>query len=118
MNIEEFVAYCLTKPQVWEDTPFDDVTLCMKVGKKVFAITGMEKERFEVNLKCEPNYALELREKHPEIRNGWHMNNKHWNTVDFEGTLSEKMLKHLIDHSYEMVVKGMTKKARTELGLV
>ena len=112
MNIEEFHAYCLSKKGVEETFPFDEVTLVFKVMGKIFAITGLDNDTFEVNLKCDPEYAIELREEYEEVRSGWHMNNKHWNTVNFEGDLDEKMLYDLIDHSYEMVVKGLKKADR------
>ena len=110
MNIETFLEHCLAKKGVEETFPFDETTLVMKVMNKMFAICPLEKARFSLSLKCDPEYAIELRELHEEIMSGFHLNNKHWNTVDCEGTLSDKLLKSLIDHSYEMVVKGMTKK--------
>jgi len=109
MDIEQFREYCLVKKGVTEDFPFDEVTLCIRVMGKIFAITGLDSERFSVNLKCEPDFALELRERHPEVQPGWHMNKKHWNTVDFEGALDERMLRQLIDHSYKQVVKTLKK---------
>ncbi len=112
MNIEEFREYCLSKKGVEEAFPFDDVTLVFKVMGKMFAITGLEKEAFEVNLKCDPDYAVELREEYEEIRAGWHMNKKHWNTVLFEGMLEQKFLMELIDHSYDLVVKKLKKADR------
>jgi len=115
MNIEQFREYCLSKKGVTEDFPFDEVTLCLRVGGKIFAITGLDSEHFTVNLKCDPDFALELREQHPEVQPGWHMNKKHWNTVDFEGALDERLLRQLIDHSYEMVVKSLKKAEREEL---
>lgn len=115
MDIEQFRAYCFTKKGVTEDFPFDEVTLCVRVAGKIFAITGLDNERFTVNLKCDPDYALELREQHPEVQPGWHMSKKHWNTVDFEGALDDRMLRHLLDHSYDMVVKSLTKAQRALL---
>jgi predicted DNA-binding protein (MmcQ/YjbR family) len=117
MNIDSFREYCLSKTGVTEDFPFDEVTLCLRVGGKIFAITGLDSETFTVNLKCEPDYAVELRERWPEVQPGWHMNKKHWNTVDFEGSLDEKMLRHLIDHSYEQVAKTLKKGDREALGI-
>lgn len=114
MNIEQFREYCLAKKGVTEDFPFDEVTLCIRVMGKIFVITGLDSERFSVNLKCDPDFALELRERHPEVQPGWHMNKKHWNTVDFEGGLDERMLRQLVDHSYEQVVKTL-KKAEKEM---
>ncbi|MFN0013652.1 MAG: MmcQ/YjbR family DNA-binding protein [Saprospiraceae bacterium] len=115
MDIEQFRAYCFTKKGVTENFPFDEVTLCIRVAGKIFAITGLDNERFSVNLKCEPDFAIELRERYPEVQSGWHMNKKHWNTVDFEGSLDEPTLRHLIDHSYEQVVKTLKKADREVL---
>ena len=115
MNIEEFRAYCLEKKGVTEEFPFDETTLVFKVSGKMFALTGLNKIPFTVNLKCDPEYALELREAHDTIVPGFHMNKKHWNTVTFESNLSLDLLHQLIDHSYDLVVRGLTLKARTEL---
>jgi len=115
MDIEQLRAYCLSKKAVSEDFPFDETTLCFRVAGKIFAITDMAKERLTVNLKCEPVYALELRERYSEVQPGWHMNKKHWNTVDFEGSLSNQFLKALIDHSYEQVIKTLNRAQRTLL---
>jgi predicted DNA-binding protein (MmcQ/YjbR family) len=118
MNIEEFYSYCLKKQLVTEEFPFGPETLVFKVAGKVFALCGLDNPRFMVNLKCDPDLGEELREEHPEIQAGYHMNKKHWNTVDFEGNLSDELLKELIDHSYELVVKGIPKSKKIELGLV
>lgn len=115
MNIEEFRAYCLSKKGVTEEFPFDEHTLVFKVMGKMFALTGLERIPFSVNLKCDPDRSLELREYHPEIIPGYHMSKKHWNTVDFTGGLSSKMCFELIDHSYDLVVKSLTKKLQKEL---
>ena len=112
MNVEEFQHYCESKKGVESTFPFDEVTLVMKVMGKMFAATGLDNETFEVNLKCDPEYAVELREEFEEIRPGWHMNKIHWNTVSFEGELSDKFLCKLIDHSYDLVVKKLKKKDR------
>lgn len=115
MNVEQFREYCLAKKGVTEDFPFDEVTLCLRVMGKIFAITGLDAEQFKVNLKCDPEYAVELREHYPEVRPGWHMNKTNWNTVDFEGDLEESLLRRLIDHSYEQVVKTLKKAQREAL---
>ncbi len=112
MNIEQFREYCLAKKGVTEDFPFDEVTLCIRVAGKIFAITGLDEDHFAVNLKCDPEFALDLRERYPEVQPGWHMNKKHWNTVDFEGALDEATLRQLIDHSYEQVIKSLKKSER------
>lgn len=115
MNIEQFRTYCLSKPGASEDFPFDETTLCFRVAGKIFAITDLQAERLSVNLKCEPAYALELRERYDEVQPGWHMNKKHWNTVDFEGSIGAPLLRALIDHSYEQVVRTLSRAQRQAL---
>lgn len=114
-NVEAFRDYCLSKKGVTEEFPFDETTMVFKVMGKIFAITGLERIPFSVNLKCDPDKALELREYHSEIIPGYHMNKKHWNTVDFTGSLSPQLLCELIDHSYTLVVYSLTKKLKNEL---
>ncbi len=115
MHIEAFLDYCLSKPGVEETAPFGPDTLVMKVMGKMFAATGLDEEEFRVNLKCEPQRAMELREQYPQIIPGWHMNKVHWNTVYFEQGLPEELLRELIDHSYDLVVSGLTRKLKEEL---
>ena len=115
MNIEEFRDYCLAKKGVTEEFPFDEVTLVFKVVGKIFAITGLDNEQFEVNLKCEPEYALELREQHPEVRPGWHMNKKHWNTITLDDSIPDDEIFGMMDHSYNLVVKGLKKADQQKL---
>ena len=116
MNVEQLRTYCLAKPGVSEDFPFGESTLCLRVGGKIFALIGLDSDHLNVNLKAEPDYVLELREQHPEVQPGYHMNKKHWNTVDFEGGLDDKMLRHLLDHSYEQVWKTLRKGEREAIG--
>ncbi len=115
MHIEAFRAYCLAKKGVEETFPFNETTLVFKVMGKMFALTGLDKDTLEVNLKCDPIHALELREQHPEVRPGWHMSKKHWNTVSFEEGLDDELLYELIDHSYDLVVQSLRKKDREAL---
>lgn len=115
MNIEEFRNYCLSKKGVTESFPFDETTLVFKVMNKVFAICGLERIPFAVNLKCDPEWAIQLREEYATIIGGFHMHKKHWNTVTPDSSISNDFFFELIDHSYNMVVKGMTKKLRKEL---
>ena len=116
MDIEAFRNYVLQLPGVEETFPFGPDTLVYKVMGKVFAITGLDDEVFEVNLKCEPEKAVLLREEYPDqVRAGYHMNKKHWNTVMFEEGLSNKLLHELIDHSYALVVDGLPLKVKAEL---
>lgn len=115
MDIEQFREYCLSKPGTTNDFPFDEYTLCLRVMNKIFAITGLDSEVFKVNLKCDPDYAIELREQFSEVQPGWHMNKTRWNTVDFTGSLGDAFLKKLIDHSYDQVVKSLKKSEREAL---
>ncbi|MET3732269.1 MmcQ/YjbR family DNA-binding protein [Moheibacter stercoris] len=117
MHIEDFHQYCLSKKAVTEEFPFGPETLVFKVGGKIFALSGLDNPEFSVNLKCDPTYAEELRENYEEVQPGYHMNKKHWNTISFEGNLSEELLQKLIDHSYELVVKSLSKQKRLEFGL-
>lgn len=116
MNIEALREYCLGKTNISEGFPFDENTLVFKVAGKIFAIVNIENYPLKVNLKCNPEKAIEYREVYDEITSGYHMNKKHWNTIDFEGRLSNEFLKFLIDHSYNLVVLGLTKKDKKEFG--
>ena len=118
MHIEQFRDYCLSLPGVEETTPFGPDVLVMKVMGKMFAATAMTEPEFRVNLKCDPDRALELRESHPEIIPGWHMNKVHWNTVYFEQGLPGHLIVELIDHSYELVASSLTKKLQAELAQI
>lgn len=118
MNIEEFREYCLSKKYVTECFPFDNVTLVFKVANKMFALSGLEHHPSTVNLKCDPEKAIELRDQYSDIIEGFHMSKIHWNTITIEGGLTNQFIKDLIDHSYELVVKGMTKKQQKELGFI
>jgi len=116
MHIEQFLEYCMSKPGVEETFPFDESTLVMKVMGKMWALTGLDSEPFRINLKCDPVRAEELRDEYEEIQPGYHMNKKHWNTVIVgEGLLEQSLILELIDHSYELVVKGLTKAKKAEL---
>lgn len=113
MNIEDFRTYCLSKKGVEEGFPFGDEVLVFKVLGKMFVAVNITWEVFHANLKCDPEYAIELREHYPEdIKPGYHMSKKHWNTVCFEGNLDDKFLMELTTHSYDLVVKGLRKKDR------
>ncbi len=114
MNIQHLRKYCLSKKGGIEDFPFDDVTLAFKIGGKIFAITSFNIP-LSVNLKCDPELAAELRERYDDVQPGYHMNKKHWNTVIFEGKINDTELKKMVDHSYVLVVKGLSKKQKEEL---
>lgn len=114
MDAEQIREYCLSKAAVTEEFPFDDETLVFKVMGRIFALVALEGDLW-VNLKCEPARALELRERFPAVTPGYHMNKKHWNTVYVDGSMSRDELTGLIDHSYDMVVAGLSRKLREQL---
>lgn len=115
MNIEEIREYCLAKAAVTEGFPFNESTLVFKVMNKMFALTGLEGDPPYVNLKCDPERAIELRGHYEDIQPGYHMNKAQWNSVYFTGSVSAELVRELIDHSYELVVRGLTKKDREAL---
>ena len=114
MNIEEFRNYCLSKKGATEDFPFDEKTLVFKVMGKMFALSGLERIPSQVNLKCNPDRAIALREAYDgDIIPGYHMSKTHWNTLILEA-LPPELIIELIDHSYDLVVSKFTKKIRAE----
>ena len=116
MNIEALREYCLSLPQVTEDFPFDETTLVFRIGGKIFAMLDLERTEWFV-LKCNPDYAIELRDRHPEIAPAWHMNKKHWNQLNIFGLLPDALVHSLIRHSYNEVVKKMPRKLKDEAGI-
>ncbi|WP_134088389.1 MmcQ/YjbR family DNA-binding protein [Olivibacter sp. XZL3] len=116
MNIEELRTYCLSKKGVTEGFPFGPDTLVFKVGGKVFLLTGLDVQPLSFNAKCDPERAIDLREQYPfSVFPGYHMNKKHWNTVEANGELSLQQLKDLIDHSYELVYNKLSPRIRSTL---
>jgi predicted DNA-binding protein (MmcQ/YjbR family) len=115
MNIEEFRAYCLSKPATTESFPFDDNTLVFKVAGKMFALTDLV-DAFSINLKCEPGKCLELREHYDCVKPGYHMNKSHWNTIVIDGFVGDDLLREWIDDSYDLVVLSLTKSQRALIG--
>ncbi len=113
MNVEELRDYCLTKPAATEGFPFGEDTLVFKVGGKVFMLMGLDSTSF--NVKCDPEWAVELREQFTEVQPGYHMNKKHWNTVYFDGSLTRKQLQEMIDHSYCLILKSLPKNQQAEI---
>lgn len=114
MDIESFRSYCIQKPGVTEDFPFDQETLVFKVGGKIFALCHVDDFR-TINLKCDPERAVELRELYNGIIPGYHMSKKHWNTVNNDGSVPHSLMVELIDHSYDLVFSGLPKKEREKL---
>src|SRR6266403_1950103 len=117
MNIEELRDYCLGKSGATESTPFGPDTLVFKVGGKIFAITSLDQIPVRANLKCDPDLALELRDRYEQVRPGYHMNKKHWNTVEIDSGVPEAELRKMIDDSYDLVVRALPKAQRDQLTL-
>lgn len=115
MNIETFREYCLSKPAATEDTPFGPDDIVFKVAGKMFAIAALMEVPPRVNLKCDPDLALELRDRYEQVRPGYHMNKKHWNTVVLDGVIPERELRKMIDDSYDLVVQSLPKSKREKL---
>lgn len=114
MTAEELRQYCLTKTGVTEGFPFDTETLVFKVGGKIFLLMSLEHQPLRFNVKCDPEYALELREHYHQITPGYHMNKKHWNTVEVDG-LKAELIKKLIDDSYNLIFNALPAKIKAEI---
>ncbi|MGI0056088.1 MAG: MmcQ/YjbR family DNA-binding protein [Nitrosarchaeum sp.] len=118
MTIDVYYDYCLSKKGVTEHFPFDEDTLVFKVGGKMFALSSLkewENGKPALNLKCDPDWAQELRGQYDDIQAGYHMSKIHWNTVAVNSEISDTFVKELIDHSYELVFKSLTKKIQSEI---
>ena len=115
MDLEQFREYCLSKPRVTEGTPFGETVLVFKVEGKMFALASLDEVPATANLKCDPDRALELRDRYEEVRPGYHMSKKHWNTVQLEGAIPIAEIRQMIDHSYNLVVAGLPKAKRERL---
>lgn len=113
MNLESYRTYCLAKKGVTEHFPFDQKTLVFKVCNKMFALADVE-DFTGVNLKSNPEYAIELRETYAGIQPGWHMSKTHWNTVAVNSDVPDALFYSLIDHSYQCIIDSLSKKARLE----
>src|SRR4051812_20645286 len=114
MNIEQFQEYCIALPGVTEEFPFGEETLVYKVKGKIFALSNITDFQ-SVNLKCDPENAVELRERYEGVTPGFHMNKKHWNTVEVHSNIPNKLLLQWIRDSYDLVVKSLPKKDRESL---
>jgi len=113
MNVEEYRTYCLSKEHVTEEFPFDNDTLVFKVAGKMFALANIS-EFVSINLKCDPEKAIELRDRFPAVLPGYHMNKKHWNTILLDGSIPEKLLKTWIDDSYLNVINSLPKREKAK----
>jgi predicted DNA-binding protein (MmcQ/YjbR family) len=118
MNLETFYEYCLSKKGVTEHFPFDKDTLVFKVGSKMFALSSLNQWEIgmpKVNLKCNPEYAQELRAEYDAIQPAFHMNKVHWNTIAINSEVPDTLVKELIDDSYGLVFRSLTKKTQNEI---
>ena len=115
MNVEEVHAYCTAFAEVTEEFPFDDTSLVFKVNGKMFLLLPLEADEHFVLTKCDPELAIELRERYDAVKPGYHMNKKHWNTVYLERDMPDAEIRQLIKHSYEKVIEKMPKKERERL---
>jgi predicted DNA-binding protein (MmcQ/YjbR family) len=114
MDFNTVQAYLLNKKGATEERPFGPEALVYKVMGKMFALIGEGSDPLQISLKCDPDEALALRDMYTAVTPGYHLNKRHWNTVTLDGTLPDNELWHMIDQSYELVVRGLTRKARAE----
>jgi predicted DNA-binding protein (MmcQ/YjbR family) len=117
MDIEALRLFCLSLPHTTEDMPFDEHVLTFRIHQKIFLLTNLNDPTCSFNAKCEPSLATSLRERYPEaIKPGWHMNKKHWNTIDAEHpSLHDTLIHDLITHSYLRIVSSLTRAQRAQL---
>jgi predicted DNA-binding protein (MmcQ/YjbR family) len=109
MNIEQIREHCLKKKAVTEEFPFNEETLVFKVMGKIFLLASLESIPLQINLKCGPEKAIELREEYESVQPGYHMNKKHWITVTIDGSIPAKHISEWIDNSYNLVKIGLKK---------
>jgi len=107
MDLESFREYCLTKSGATEDMPFGEDVLVFRVGGKMFALAPLDEVPATANLKCDPDLALELRDRYDQVRPGYHMNKKNWNTVEIDSGMPDAELRKMIDHSYELAARQL-----------
>ncbi|MGW7076221.1 MmcQ/YjbR family DNA-binding protein [Streptomyces sp. NPDC054866] len=115
MTPQELRTFCLSFNDVVEEFPFGPEASVFKVAGKMFALSSLDATPLTVNLKCEPDLAVQLRAAHPEIAPGWHMNKRHWNTVTVDAELPDAMVRELVEDSYDLVVAGLPKAVRLRL---
>ncbi|GGB10727.1 MmcQ/YjbR family DNA-binding protein [Puia dinghuensis] len=112
MDIETLREYCLAKKNVEESFPFGETTLVFKVKGKMFLLTSLDSAVLEFNVKCDPEKAIEWREQYAAVQPGYHMNKKHWNTVTADGSIPNRIMREMIDDSYNLVVASLPKNMR------
>jgi predicted DNA-binding protein (MmcQ/YjbR family) len=116
MDAGELRAWCLAQTGAIEDFPFRPDVSVFKVAGKMFALSMLERTPLEVSVKCEPELAVELRGSYDAIRPGYHLNKRHWNTITLDGSLSARLVRDLIEDSYDLVVSALPKRTQRELG--
>jgi len=115
MDLEQFREYCLSRVAATESMPFGEGVLVFKVAGKIFALAALDEIPATVNLKCDPDLALELRDRYEQVQPGYHMNKRHWNTVEIDSGIPEAELRKMIEHSYDLVVRALPKAQRYRL---
>lgn len=115
MDRDEILAYCAAKPGAIEEYPFGEEVAVFKAGGKMFALVMLDGHPGFVNLKCDPEFALELRARHAAVRPGYHTNKRHWNSVDLDGSIPTDELRDMVDHSYELIVAKLPRAVRVRL---
>jgi predicted DNA-binding protein (MmcQ/YjbR family) len=117
MDARELRRWCLEQPGAIEEFPFGPENSVFKVGGKIFAISALERTPLDVSVKCEPELAEQLRASYAAIRPGYHLNKRHWNTLVLDGTLSDQLVRELIQDSYDLVAHALPKRVRKQLAL-
>lgn len=115
MNSHRYIDYCLSQKGAYKDYPFGPDALVIKVGSKMFAIISEYSDPLHLSLKCDPLIARDLRDQYPAVTPGYHLNKQHWNTVVVDSTIPDADIKWMVEHSYALVVKGLTKTEKLQL---
>ena len=116
MDRDAVLGYCGGRTGAVEDYPFGDDVAVFKVGGRVFAICALTGQPGSVSLKCDPTLAEALRDRYPAVRPGYHLNKRHWNTITLDGSVSDQLVRDMIEDSYDLVVSALPKRVRAELG--
>ena len=113
MTRDDVLDACAALPGAVEDYPFGEGVAVFKIHNRMFALVSLEGSPGSVNLKCDPDLALELRARHPSVRPGYHQNKRHWNTIELDGSIEDSELQWMIDHSYELVIANLPRAVRS-----
>lgn len=115
MRVEQLIEWCLSQPEAAQEFPFGDDVAVIKVAGKMFALVPLHADPPSISLKCDPDFAISLRQRHPAVTGGYHLNKRHWNTVRCDGTVPDSDVKQWIEDSFDLVVDGLPKKVRLRL---